>query len=355
MELKLGANIAALRKAKGMTQEQLAAALGISPPAVSKWETNASYPDITLLCPLARALDTNVDMLLNYEKTLSDSEVDQKINDILTLARTKDWQTAESILQNLLHQYPASIPLKYHGAGVYAAFQAVCRDASMEERGTWNQRWKELLQAVHASGSTEFWQSAAIALAVMALTEDDLDKAEKLLLELPRLSGDPTIIWMELHLRRGERDQAVATLQKRLLHLTQQMQTCMVCLLDEKLGFPLETSMEINRVIQQFESLFFHRTQLSGIMQVELFRRYGQTRQMIESLCDYLDGLNESSPPPNEILFPSTSAQTAHQETNKQLRQIIYLAIQQVRQNNEHLSDPRLCAAMEKLKDNFQG
>ena len=36
MELKLGANIAALRRAKGMTQEQLAAALGISPPAVSK-------------------------------------------------------------------------------------------------------------------------------------------------------------------------------------------------------------------------------------------------------------------------------------------------------------------------------
>lgn len=130
-----------------------------------------------------------------------------------------------------------------------------------------------------------------------------MDKAEKLLLELPRLSGDPTIIWVELHLRRSERDQAVAALQKRLLHLTQQMQTCMVCLLDEKLGFPLETSMEINRVIQQFESLFFHRTQLSGIMQVELFRRYGQTRQMIESLCDYLDGLNESSPPPNEILY----------------------------------------------------
>lgn len=154
---------------------------------------------------------------------------------------------------------------------------------------------------------------------------------------------------MELHLRRGDRDQAAATLQKRLLHLTQQMQACMVCLLDEKLGFPLETSMEINRVIQKFESLFFHRTQLSGIMQVELFRRYGQTRQMIESLCDYLDGLNESSPPPNEILFPSTSAQTAHQETDKQLRQIIYLAIQQARQSNKHLSDPRLCAAMEKF------
>ena len=53
---KIGGNIAALRKAKGLTQEQLADMLGVSAPAVSKWETGSSYPDISLLCPLARAL-----------------------------------------------------------------------------------------------------------------------------------------------------------------------------------------------------------------------------------------------------------------------------------------------------------
>ena len=66
MKENLGAHIAALRKAKGMTQEQLASALGISAPAVSKWETESSCPDITLLCPLARALGTNLDTLLQF-------------------------------------------------------------------------------------------------------------------------------------------------------------------------------------------------------------------------------------------------------------------------------------------------
>mgnify|MGYP002791518022 CR=1 FL=1 len=42
MEIKLGPRIASLRKSKSMTQEQLALALGVSPPAVSKWETGVS-------------------------------------------------------------------------------------------------------------------------------------------------------------------------------------------------------------------------------------------------------------------------------------------------------------------------
>ena len=40
--LKMGATIAALRKARGLTQEQLAALVGVSGPAVSKWETGGS-------------------------------------------------------------------------------------------------------------------------------------------------------------------------------------------------------------------------------------------------------------------------------------------------------------------------
>ena len=79
-ENKIGGNIAALRRAKGLTQEQLADMLGVSAPAVSKWETGSSYPDISLLCPLARALGTNVDSLLSFHEELSDEEVEEQIN-----------------------------------------------------------------------------------------------------------------------------------------------------------------------------------------------------------------------------------------------------------------------------------
>lgn len=122
-QLKIGENIAALRKSKGLTQEQLAAQLGISSPAVSKWETNASCPDIALLCPLARALGTNVDTLLQFEETLSDQEVVEQINAIIQTAMQQGCPAAEEKLQELLHRYPHCAALQFNAAAAYDTFQ----------------------------------------------------------------------------------------------------------------------------------------------------------------------------------------------------------------------------------------
>ena len=62
--MNLGNNISAIRKAKGMTQEELAAKLGVSPQAVSKWENNLSCPDITLLPEISKFFGISVDELL---------------------------------------------------------------------------------------------------------------------------------------------------------------------------------------------------------------------------------------------------------------------------------------------------
>ena len=61
----LGRRIARLRLAKTATQERLAKELNVSPQAVSKWENDINYPDISLLPDLARFLDVSVDELLS--------------------------------------------------------------------------------------------------------------------------------------------------------------------------------------------------------------------------------------------------------------------------------------------------
>jgi len=67
MESTVGKKIAALRKEKGMTQDEIAEKLNVSPQAVSKWENDISYPDIMLLPKIAQLLDTTVDDLLSSE------------------------------------------------------------------------------------------------------------------------------------------------------------------------------------------------------------------------------------------------------------------------------------------------
>lgn len=62
--MSLGKRIADLRKNQNMTQEELSEKLGVSPQAVSKWETGASCPDITLLPAIAALFGVTIDSLL---------------------------------------------------------------------------------------------------------------------------------------------------------------------------------------------------------------------------------------------------------------------------------------------------
>ena len=62
-----GAVIRRLRESKNMTQEELADKLFVTAKAVSKWETGQGFPDISLVEPLAKALDISVIELLSGE------------------------------------------------------------------------------------------------------------------------------------------------------------------------------------------------------------------------------------------------------------------------------------------------
>ena len=70
MDMTIGKRIALLRKEKGMTQEDLANAMGISPQAVSKWENDQTCPDISALPKLSKLLGVTVDELLSGKEEL---------------------------------------------------------------------------------------------------------------------------------------------------------------------------------------------------------------------------------------------------------------------------------------------
>lgn len=79
MEMTIGANIKRLRKAQNITQEQLSAAMNVTCAAVSKWERGESFPDITLLQPLAFHFGVTLDELMGYDQGKIQTEIDEVI------------------------------------------------------------------------------------------------------------------------------------------------------------------------------------------------------------------------------------------------------------------------------------
>ncbi len=74
-EINLAAILAAKRRGKGITQDELASYMGVSKASVSKWETGQSYPDITFLPLLAAYFDISIDELMGYSPQLSKADI----------------------------------------------------------------------------------------------------------------------------------------------------------------------------------------------------------------------------------------------------------------------------------------
>lgn len=116
--MKIHEQIAFLRKQKGLTQEELANALGVTNQAVSKWESAQCCPDIQLLPNLAKIFDVSIDALIGYKSTEGLGDICLKIKEhFSTLPEKKAFENAYRIAA-LLHEiastdgYKKTVPWK---------------------------------------------------------------------------------------------------------------------------------------------------------------------------------------------------------------------------------------------------
>ena len=76
----LGDNLYALRKQKGISQDEFAESLGVSRQAVSKWERNEAYPDTENLIAISRFFGVSIDDIINTPISAQSTEVQIEIN-----------------------------------------------------------------------------------------------------------------------------------------------------------------------------------------------------------------------------------------------------------------------------------
>ena len=107
MAMKIGEKIKVFRKEKNISQESLAKVLGVTFQAVSKWETNTTAPDVSLIPSIASFFGVSIDELFDYNVF----ENEQRIDSICRQAakyRFDDPVRAEKILRDGLKQFPSN-------------------------------------------------------------------------------------------------------------------------------------------------------------------------------------------------------------------------------------------------------
>lgn len=107
MNIKISENIKRLRKAKKITQEGLAEIFNVTPAAVSKWENNETYPDITLLFPLSHFFGVSIDELMGYDYMLIEEEIKKvKVEIHNAWFVNNDWDKAKELTVAARSAYP---------------------------------------------------------------------------------------------------------------------------------------------------------------------------------------------------------------------------------------------------------
>ncbi|MCM1234126.1 MAG: helix-turn-helix domain-containing protein [Ruminococcus flavefaciens] len=109
--MKIGQVIRKYRKEKDMTQEEMANRLGVTAPAVNKWENGGSMPDIMLLAPIARLLGISLDVLLSFREELTEEEIQDIIYTLNDMLREGQFAEGFRYAKEKIAQYPNCEPL----------------------------------------------------------------------------------------------------------------------------------------------------------------------------------------------------------------------------------------------------
>lgn len=104
--MNIGEVIKKYRKQKNMTQEEMANRLGVTAPAVNKWENGVSMPDIMLLAPIARLLDISLDTLLSFQGELTEKEVIELVKEMDKKLENESYESVFQWAKKQMERYP---------------------------------------------------------------------------------------------------------------------------------------------------------------------------------------------------------------------------------------------------------
>ncbi|MCM1158438.1 MAG: helix-turn-helix domain-containing protein [Bacteroidales bacterium] len=185
--MQIGEVIHKYRKEKNITQEEMAKRLGVTAPAVNKWEKGVSQPDISLLAPIARLLNITLETLLSFHEQLSPLEITEIIEETDKKFDNAPYEEVFSHARQIINKYPNCFQLIWQLAVI---LNARLITANVENSENYDAQILEWYKQALTCEDKQIQKQAADSLFSYYMRKENYSEAEKYIPYFPEESTE---------------------------------------------------------------------------------------------------------------------------------------------------------------------
>ncbi len=292
-QIHIGTIIAEKRKQKGLTQQALAEHVGISKPAVSKWESGQSYPDIELLPVLASFFDCTVDELLGYEPQLSRAEVQALYAKLSAEFVSQPFEKVYQKSRALLKQYFSCWVLQFYIALLWINHADIQKD-KQKTKELYFEALEVLKRVEKGSKDTVLSRQALQLQAFCYLAAEQPKQAIELLGDIVEMPMQTEILLAKAYFAEGDRQRVRELLQQYMYENLMGILDASPDLLAAYLDDPEKAENFYHRILALGQALgadTMHPSKFIPIYMVgcQMFLQTGKQDEAAAALERYLD------------------------------------------------------------------
>lgn len=289
--MKINQIIKEKRQELGLTQEQIAEFLGVSTPAVNKWEKGNSYPDITLLPPLARLLKIDLNTLLSFNDNLTDQEIGLFANELYTRISHEGFEAGFEMGLDKVREYPTCDKLILTVAtmmkGSLIMFQ-------VKDKTVYEEQINNMFEKLTQSQDIEVRYQAISMLISQHIENKDYNKAQHCINQLPNMTYNKLQQQGNLYLQMDELDKAAELFENKLISTSTELFTVLISLMEIALKESrVEDAKYFARVIERMNELFDLWDYNTHVAYFQLYIKLKDTENCLATLEKMLPALRK--------------------------------------------------------------
>lgn len=316
------------RLAKGLTQEQIAAALGVTAPAVNKWEKGVSYPDILLLPALARLLDTDLNTLLSFQDNLTREEVTLFLNRVTQTMEEQGFEAGYAMAVQKLREFPncqmlaGALAMVLEGGLTFYGADSRLRE---QYQPIIEEMYRQGIQSEDAATRDQ----SRVCLISRRMEQRDFQQAQALLDAMPEQSPvDKKQIQANLFMAQGRPEQAARLIEEKLLLTSNELHAALMTLMEIAVK---EGRMEDARTLAEADR---QTAQVLGLMEynryVAHYQLYVATQdrdKCLEVLLPMLNALEKPLRPEPSPLYRHLPTKQPEPDLGQKFQKVILQSI----------------------------